>query len=100
MKRPGGPRGNQVKAIRRRRALIRALGGKCAVCGSTEKLELDHKAPRDWTPSTRSKTQRLRAYQAEAKKGNVQVLCAQHHGAKTRDDQKTFLEHLLSDEPF
>jgi hypothetical protein len=68
----------------KRDALIKELGGKCAVCGSTKGLHVDH-------IDKKKKTMRAadihsvndKALQKEKK--NFQLLCDVHHKEKTRD---------------
>jgi hypothetical protein len=59
-----------------RDALNAALGGKCAICGSTERLEIDHyPALRDYEASALSWKTRLARYEAEARAGKVRLVC-------------------------
>jgi 5-methylcytosine-specific restriction endonuclease McrA len=73
----------------KRAALFRRLGGKCAVCGSTEELQIDHKRPRNWTPHDMSNEARVRAYAKAIRDGNAQLLCPSHHSEKTNEEQKS-----------
>lgn len=86
----------QVEWARRRRAyLIAALGGKCAVCGSTTSLTFDCIRPRGDAHHQLSSVARLAFYWREMQKGNVQLLCAEHNwkkGAKAQPKYVTALE--------
>ena len=64
-----------LMAWRRREALIDSLGGKCVVCGTKKKLEIDHINGRDWEPNKKSRWTRVVIYEREAKEGKLQVLC-------------------------
>lgn len=58
-----------------RSKVIEMLGGKCSLCGSTERLEIDHPNGRDWQPNRTSQARRANRYLEEAKAGHVRVLC-------------------------
>lgn len=64
----------------------------CAVCGSKEKLELDHiepaTRPKDWSGIWSMKPERR---VEELKK--CQVLCRKHHWEKTRDENGWRIKH-------
>ena len=47
--RPSAPRNNRY-ARKWHAALIAQLGGRCAWCSATTRLELDHKNGRTWIP--------------------------------------------------
>lgn len=65
---------------KRRAEGIKLLGGKCVVCGSTEKLEVDH-------IDAKSKVDhRIWSWSDERRKKELakcQLLCQKHHGVKT-----------------
>lgn len=72
-----------LEANRRRRqelrdALLLALGGKCARCGTRADLTFDHIDPATNT----SKQNNIYRYIREAKKGWLQVLCGTHNRSK------------------
>lgn len=72
----------------RRRRGIELLGGKCALCDSTENLEIDH-TNRDKDPRLRSSGGRLWSFSwdyilEELKK--CRVLCEDCHKEKTRTE--------------
>lgn len=83
----------KIEAIqRRRKILIKALGGRCQHCGSTEFLTLDHKEEqgRDWDvkPSEIGRMKRLKLYEEDFLNDKLRVLCStcnskdgQHRGA-------------------
>jgi 5-methylcytosine-specific restriction endonuclease McrA len=70
----------------RRRLLIQGLGGCCARCGSTKRLELHHfVAPRNWTPNRLDQLTRLRVYEQDAEDGLLMVLCTRCHREAERE---------------
>lgn len=83
----GGRKVNDGRWRQRREALLAALGARCAVCGAKEGLEFDHILAEDWQPMKLSKSQRLDVYESAYAMGNLQLLCAKHHGEKTREDE-------------
>ena len=62
-------------AYRARLALVATLGGKCAHCGSTHDLELDHIYGATWRHRSIEYSHRISIYRREAKRGLLQVLC-------------------------
>lgn len=100
------PSNRHVAWYRRERAKwIAALGGKCAVCGTTDELEFDHDSPRDWVPNRKSRWQRLRLYIRDIKAGKItQLLCREHNAKKGYPDgQLELLENAADrkgEEPF
>ncbi len=68
---------------RRRQTAIVYLGGKCSICGSTDKLEIDHKNPslktldlgRLWSVSEKRYLEEL---------PKCQLLCKDHHIQKSQ----------------
>jgi hypothetical protein len=71
---------------KRRSEAVISLGGRCAVCGVTEELEIDHTDPalKSFDISKLWSVSRER-FEAELEK--CQVLCKQHHVEKTRREQ-------------
>ena len=80
-----------AKAYRNMKAeILSLLGGKCAVCGITQFLQVDHvqgnggehrgRTPNNHTTSLRDIRNAARADEAE---GKYQLLCANHHYEKT-----------------
>jgi 5-methylcytosine-specific restriction endonuclease McrA len=69
---------------RRRRILIKALGGKCVHCGTTEFLTLDHKEEegRQWDvkPSEIGRMARLKLYEEDYLNDKLRVLCNECNG--------------------
>ena len=55
--------------------LIKDLGGKCQLCNSTERLQIDHPKGREYDPSQMSLDQRVRRYLRDADNGQVRILC-------------------------
>lgn len=104
------PANRQVAWYRRERAKwIAHLGGKCAVCGTTEDLEFDHDQPRDWIPNRKSRWQRMVIYIREIKEGRIkQLLCRSHNASKGYPDGQQELialreagrERQRTNEPF
>jgi 5-methylcytosine-specific restriction endonuclease McrA len=64
-----------VWAREARAALVEELGGVCAQCGATERLELDHIVGRDYAIDKLSSHCRIRRLRDEASRGLLQVLC-------------------------
>lgn len=56
---------------------------KCATCGSTDRLEVDHIDP---TQKVSHKIWSWRAERREAELAKCQVLCKRHHKAKSRKE--------------
>ena len=79
--RTGAMRG--AAARKRRRKLLRALGGKCYArgCRITRRLEFDHIRRRTWVAREKSRWQRMVLYEREAAKGWIRVAC-RHHNAR------------------
>lgn len=71
-------------AAQARAALIRALGGCCAHCGTTADLELDCITPRGHWHHTAGTVGRVIFYRKEHHHhGNLQLLCAACHLRKS-----------------
>lgn len=66
--------------VRRRRALVRELGGECVQCGTDEDLHFDHPNGRTWEPRRTNQLQRMRRYEADHEAGNLQLLCGSCNG--------------------
>lgn len=60
---------------KRRRVLIRTLGGVCSNCKSSSQLELDHICGRDYDIKQLNRWTRIARYEREAADGLLQVLC-------------------------
>lgn len=73
--------------LKRRQKIIDYLGGHCAVCGSTESLEIDHvsRVSKSFNISSRLT---LESILEELDK--CQLLCGEHHRAKTSQEQSGF----------
>ena len=79
----------KMKKVRRRRAdLIERLGGRCVICGATEKLEFDHIDParKEWETRALSSESRIKRYEDEAAKGLLQLLCRHCNAVKGRKE--------------
>lgn len=66
-------RRNQYYKLRDK--LIEDMGGKCEICGSTVKLEVDHKDGRDWDLHKPNRLTRIRRYRKEWEQRLVRLLC-------------------------
>jgi hypothetical protein len=62
--------------------MIRALGGKCACCGTTEQLELDVIRPCHDRHGRLEYSVRTSYYLHQFRAGNLQVLCKPHNVIK------------------
>lgn len=78
---------NRLYYYRRRAKIIEYLGGKCAVCGMTKDLELDHINRADKTFEI---TQRLSIRNNKAELDKCQLLCRKHHREKTDAESQGF----------
>jgi hypothetical protein len=59
-----------------RDSMINALGGKCEQCGSTEKLQFNHKFKRYWDPAKFNRVSRMKRYLEDMNKGHINLLCS------------------------
>jgi len=66
--------------------LISAGGGKCVRCGSREHLQFDCVVSTGADHHRFNYRQRLKFYEAEAARNNIQLLCPSCHTAKTLDE--------------
>lgn len=65
-----------LRALRKRWALIVALGRKCVRCGTEQNLQIDHVQGRTWDIRAKSSSARVSLYWREFKAGvSLQVLC-------------------------
>lgn len=62
-------------AARVRLQLIEQLGGVCVDCGSTEKLEFDHRVPRRWVNRHLDPSWRISKIKAEIAAGEIELRC-------------------------
>lgn len=70
-------------ALRRRAFVIEFLGGCCAICSSTDRLEIDHKNRAEKSfPISRPPNEK--AFRKELKK--CQLLCYKHHRRKSSQE--------------
>ena len=60
----------------RRFSLIALLGDKCAICGNTWRLEIDHINGRDYSARKLNSLMRVKRYEQEHKEGKLRVLCS------------------------
>ncbi len=66
-----------------RQHFIRLLGGKCAVCGITEDLEIDHIISNGWhTGKGRDRDIRMWEWFESYTEKNLQILCGKHNHEK------------------
>lgn len=72
---------------RRRKLAIETLGGKCYVCGDTERLELDHIDYRTKSFSI-SRLWSVSEVRFSEELAKCQILCHDHHVDKTKVESK------------
>ena len=77
---------------RKRRKLLKILGGECVCCGSKKKLEFDHINGRSWEVTDIGSHRRICRYFKEAKKGKIQILCHECNVSKG-DGKRCTLDH-------
>jgi hypothetical protein len=66
-------------AHRRRKQLIRLLGGCCTKCGSSRKLEFHHTGARTWVARKKSRWMRMVLYWRDYQAGIIELLCRRCH---------------------
>lgn len=59
-----------------RALLIKQMGGKCTVCGATEKLQFHHLYTRTWIASKKNRWTRLAIYRREYNNRVLNLLCS------------------------
>ena len=91
MNAPSGTNTN-LWAQKARKRLLTELGGKCVVCGATERLHIDHIHGKDWIANKHSQGHRLSIYRREAKQGLLQILCKFHNESKPKKRRVTVAE--------
>ncbi|MEX0755880.1 MAG: hypothetical protein WD739_09460 [Actinomycetota bacterium] len=90
----------QAEAARRRYERRKAdavayLGGRCAVCGTTESLEFDHVDPTTKAFGISANlSRRWTMVLVELKK--CQLLCKRHHHDKSASENQRWAGHVLS----
>lgn len=62
--------------------LVEDLGGKCAKCGTTENLTIDHIDGCEFDHNDVEWSHRVSIYRREAKEGKLQILCDEHNRKK------------------
>jgi 5-methylcytosine-specific restriction endonuclease McrA len=68
---------NKEKREKRREVIFESLGNKCCLCGSTDRMEIDH-----INPSLKTSRQSILSYGLEKSLGeidNLRLLCYNHH---------------------
>ena len=78
----------------RRARIIEYLGGVCAECGTTENLEIDHVSREDKAFSI-SKNLTLSNPAVQEELSKCQLLCEEHHLAKTVKENEGFTHGTL-----
>lgn len=65
------------RATEERQAIIRLLGGRCALCGEGRMycLEIDHPKGRDYAIEKLAPWQRVKRWGQELSRGELRVLC-------------------------
>lgn len=87
-----------IKARMRRKALIKMMGGRCAICRTRQNLEFDHPSGRSWCTRKVSMWQRMKLYEEEWEAGKIRLLCG--HCNKTHlPGTMKFLQHFFAQEP-
>lgn len=77
---------------KRRRKIVDYLGGECAICGSKEDLQIDHKDPSQKAfDISRRLTLESVIYELE----KCQLLCQAHHEEKTGQENSGFTHGTL-----
>lgn len=66
---------NKLWAKKKRAEIVRALGGKCKVCGATEELEIHHIFGRKYDLELIGSDSRVSRYIKELRAGLIDVLC-------------------------
>jgi 5-methylcytosine-specific restriction endonuclease McrA len=67
---------NQTELLRQK------LGGKCAICGTSEKLQFDCIVPMGHKHHRIEYSARLSFYRGQYANGNLQLLCERHNSLK------------------
>lgn len=62
-------------ARRAKTQLMRWLGGECSICGSVDALSFDCIKPQGSDHHSMDSSRRMSFYRAQARQGNVQLLC-------------------------
>lgn len=68
-------------AHNKRDELISMLGGCCAHCRSTDRLEFHHTGPRTWVARKKSRWMRAILYRRDIEAGIIRLLCRDCHEA-------------------
>lgn len=68
---------------RRRNDAIKLLGGKCVICGSVDKLEIDHKDPKTKSYSIGKILTSGAKHKVDSELAKCQLLCQKHHIEKS-----------------
>ena len=86
---PALPRERKLAAYREaKQDLRRALGGVCRACGTGDRLQFDVVRPVGPEHHSMNVYSRLAFYLAQARAGNLQLLCQQCHSSKTVEDTR------------
>lgn len=68
------------QAAELREALRQQMGGRCVKCDAAELLEFHHPRGRTWEPRRCNLRHRMRRYQQDYLRGNLQLLCSTCNG--------------------
>lgn len=71
---------------RRKAEAVAALGGKCAVCGSTDRLEIDHRDRDNKSFTVCRKIAGVSEAKLAEELAKCQLLCWEHHNLKTLEE--------------
>jgi hypothetical protein len=69
-------------ATRTRNQMLLAMGSKCAACGTRDNLEMDCIQPQGDAHHKFERSHRMSFYRNQARKGNLQILCADCNAIK------------------
>jgi hypothetical protein len=76
--------------------LIVTLGGRCAACGATQHLTFDCRVPRGHAHHGQSTDTRMCFYRAQARVGNLQLLCDRCNSLKADGTMDELREQLTA----
>lgn len=96
-------RRHSLRARRLREDLVQFLGGECALCGSTKRLEIDHPEGRNWSVTNFCGLTRVLRYWREYNEGvPLRCLCKKCNSrdGQARRHPTTQLQLELDNAPF
>lgn len=78
---------DKARYLRHRSEVIKRLGGKCVVCGTTKNLEVDHKDPKKKKFEVLASMRSINGESLKKEVKKCQLLCHKHHMEKTLRDR-------------